>query len=447
MHARFCRASLRWLSIGAVVFFNIHTLLAEPDCSGTAAQSELCQQYQAAMEARAGVQSQQFKLGQLQVADSSQIKLQSALELHSLGMTNFDNEQYGEAAKIFNDVADIFGEIIADTRSQYRELETLGDSLLESSDYTDAIEVFDELVRLQPEFREYRSKLDVAHRGIGAEAELRVIQAIVDSGDHVNAQKRLAQFPKDVWQREIQKLTGRTQQLYRADGFSRFMNQGFRYQDQEDWPAAATAFRNALKLDPSSSIAKESLAQADARVRSIQFRSLNARYESFVQNEDWANAKATLLDLEPFADDQQSHSVRVMRIDEIMAYERQLEQWTVALSSSLERGQRDRIKNFLAAEPASAWGNRIATKFETLRTLYEQHTTRHELHLVSDRRTEVAIVPGMNVGKFRKKTVMVYPGTYRLVGKRKGYHQVIQTISVPLADGRESVEVICRDRF
>ena len=78
---------------------------------------------------------------------------------------------------------------------------------------------------------------------------------------------------------------------------------------------------------------------------------------------------------------------------------------------------------------------------------FTQYTTPVEVKILSDNTTTVRIRPGRELGAFHAKTVKILPGSYEVIGIRRGFKQVVKQLEVKPGSDALEIKVECRDRF
>ena len=68
------------------------------------------------------------------------------------------------------------------------------------------------------------------------------------------------------------------------------------------------------------------------------------------------------------------------------------------------------------------------------------------VHFVSDGKTWVSIAGFEMLGRFEQKTARIYPGNYKVRGRRKGYRDILLEIRVRSGRDFGLIKVICFQR-
>jgi hypothetical protein len=163
---------------------------------------------------------------------------------------------------------------------------------------------------------------------------------------------------------------------------------------REDWKAAAAEYEAALKIDPQVAFA---LA---GRARTLPRAELDESLTGYLQRPERLSAEAVAREAE-----------RV-----------------------LERAQ--------AADPS---GPRLQQQRAALERLLHEARTPVEVSLVSDGLTEVVVQRFGELGAFREKKVALRPGSYVVLGRRRGYRDTRKTLVVSPARVPPPLDVRCEE--
>lgn len=163
------------------------------------------------------------------------------------------------------------------------------------------------------------------------------------------------------------------------------------FEAREEWRAASEQYRKANEIDPSLVFAKDGLARSRRRARLLdQARSLNDDPTRLFRPEGMARASALLAEYEN------------------------------------DRGA----------------GARLEEEMERLRRSVGLAKTPIPVTLESDEETEVVIQRRGSLGSFAERTLSLPPGTYTIQGRRDGYRDVLQTVT--LVPGRPPPRIVVR---
>ena len=232
------------------------------------------------------------------------------------------------------------------------------------------------------------------------------------------------------------------------DQFQKAMTRGFEALEAGDFAAAKTAFESAATLKPGDNSPNVALDQAEeAAILSALNQSVSDA-ERFEKNEDWeAAAKAYrdalaldgslvqalegLAQAEPMAD-------LFLRLDNIVEKAARLvdplilgdAQTTVAEANGALSG-RDAMPRLKA----------LATKAQRV---VDNASTPLPVTITSDGATEITIKRVARLNTLTSRTLSLRPGQYQLLGSRVGFRDVLVTLNVGL-DRENAIDIRCTE--
>jgi len=208
--------------------------------------------------------------------------------------------------------------------------------------------------------------------------------------------------------------------------------------------AAGKALAEAAQLQP------DSVAVADAQQRLIQtrrqahLRRLRRDAATQVAAENWqatADLYTQVLSVDGsagFANDGLAHARQRMKLHK--QFDHYLDQPGRIYSPEPLANARQLLA---AASTAPADEPVLARKIAALQALVTQAGTPVAVTLISDGETEVAIYHVGKLGQFTRHRIELLPGSYTVVGTRKGYRDVRRSLSVSPGRAAASLQVIC----
>lgn len=232
------------------------------------------------------------------------------------------------------------------------------------------------------------------------------------------------------------------------DGFAQAMSEGLAALDRGDYAAAREAFARASGLRPGSTQSADGLARADTGLRLAAITELRAAAAAFEAEEDWhaaAQRYTATLELDPtieFAQDglarSRSRAALADQLDfhtarpERLASDAVLEEAAVILAEASE------------VDPP---GPRLKRQIATLAPLIEAYSTPVRAVLESDELTEVTVYKVGRLGTFRRHALDLRPGTYTVVGSRRGYRDVRRQLVIAPGAAPATLAVRCEDEI
>lgn len=214
----------------------------------------------------------------------------------------------------------------------------------------------------------------------------------------------------------------------------------------ERFPAAKKAFDRALLLDPTSEAAIEGLAQAVEGVRVAALARHRDRGRSLESQEAWGDAvteyeHALSLDA----------SVRFA----VVGLERAATRADLDASLALHLGRpgrlsdetvnREAARSVERARAVADPGPRLQRQVATLAVLVEQAAIPVPVVLESDELTEVTVYRVGRLGAFARHELSLKPGTYVVVGQRRGFRDVRRELVVRPGESPSPLVVRCEE--
>ena len=184
----------------------------------------------------------------------------------------------------------------------------------------------------------------------------------------------------------------RVEEARRSEGLALHRARAEAAEAREDWKSAGLEYEAALKLDPQVGFAVEGRARAEPRAE------LDERLSGYLQRPERLSAEGVAREAE----------------------------------RTLERAEE--------AEPA---GPRLREQRAALERLLREARTPVEVSLVSDGLTEVVVQRFGALGTFRDKKVALRPGSYVVLGRRRGYRDTRKTLVVSPARVPPPLDVRC----
>jgi hypothetical protein len=216
--------------------------------------------------------------------------------------------------------------------------------------------------------------------------------------------------------------------------------------DRGDFAGARSTFARAEAARPGTAAVADGLARAEEGLRAEALARHREAAEAAEAREEWGAAVAeydAALRLDPavaFALAGRGRAVPRAELDE-------------RLEGYLTRP--DRLAAAAVAREAEAAlgrarevdrpGTRLAAQVAALDGLLAESRAPVTVRLVSDGKTEVVVLRHGPLGSFREQSVDLRPGTYAVVGRRRGYRDVRRTLVVPRGRSPEPLVVRCEE--
>lgn len=213
-----------------------------------------------------------------------------------------------------------------------------------------------------------------------------------------------------------------------------------------DGKTAIRRFEAALIQEPSNVGAQRGLDEAKSLDRDQQVRISRLALTAAETAEDWEQARAHMLEIRSIRENPSLYGSEIDRVEQWIRIENKLDGFIASPGSLSDPNQRHSIRDFLDSLTGS-YGTRIDNKVGAANHLFMDWTTPVTVTLRSDNKTDVRISPGRSLGMFRQITLTVFPGSYEIIGRRDGFHEVAHTIKVLPNDPPIDLTVKADERF
>lgn len=297
---------------------------------------------------------------------------------------------------------------------------------------------------------------EVARSGLRRAEVLDQVLALVSEGERAERSGRLSEAEErylravslDPLSPRAQTSLARARAALSDDAFARSMSEGLEALGAGDYAAAESALRRADSLRPGSTQVADALQQLDQERTLQAIVEHRARALEHESREDWRSALAqyrAILEKDAsvrFAQEGEARCAARAEMSESLAYH---------LAHPERLGTDEVLAEAMVlleeAEAVDPAGPRHRQEVAELRALIEASAALVRVTLVSDSETEVTVYRVGRLGKFDRRRLELRPGTYTVVGKRKGYRDVRLTLVVPRGGSPEPLEVSCKERI
>jgi len=232
------------------------------------------------------------------------------------------------------------------------------------------------------------------------------------------------------------------------DAFVQAMSEGLEALVREDYAAAREAFERANRLRPGSPHSADGLARAEAGLRLATIVELRERALAHETREEWwdaADRYSAVLEIDAtveFARTGLAHSRERAELSDRLEFH-------IAHPERLssEEVLREASMTLTRASEIVPAGIRLRGQIEKLGGLVELYSTSIPVILESDELTEVVIYQVGRLGTFDRLALDLRPGTYTVVGTRRGYRDVRRQLVVVPGEVPETLVIRCEEEF
>ncbi len=231
-------------------------------------------------------------------------------------------------------------------------------------------------------------------------------------------------------------------------GFERAMSEGLTALERKDYSAAREAFARAAALEPGSAQSADGLARAEVGARLAELSTLRERALAFEAQEDWRAAAErydAALELDPAVEFALAGSARGRRRAE-------LDDRIELHLAKPERMSSDEVLREAAAvlEQASEIDPRsppLEQQRQRLAAVVTAFSTPVTATLESDQLTEVTVYKVGRLGTFGRRDLDLRPGTYTVVGSRRGYRDVRRQLVIEPGAPPRPLAIRCEEQI
>ncbi len=282
-------------------------------------------------------------------------------------------------------------------REKFNSLLISAQEMEESGQPLEALRQYQTLLRLQPNHHqavEAVARIESTERERQFRPLMSRILTALEQGDLVAAAVQLKQLKQlNPEAPEVKDTELRLASAQRSQKLLRHKQQGEAAEKSEAWKAAATEYRLAINIDPNAAFAKQGLSRA------LKGEDREKRLNFFIERPERLGTDKNL----------QSAS-------QLLNEYAQMRDAGPKLQHSIDQLQ----------QLVSRAGQRIAV------TIY------------SDNLTNIVIYHVGRLGQFRQHQLELRPGTYTILGTRKGYRDVLRKVEIG-PDKADSIELRCEE--
>lgn len=251
-------------------------------------------------------------------------------------------------------------------------------------------------------------------------------------------------FELDAFSAVAQQGKARAERLEKETAFNAAIAAADAAKEQKDWPRAIAEYERALKVYPNKEDVKKLLADTRATAHRESVKAALARAYDHENKYEWEFARASYnatLQLDPNHEEAKEGYARTGRMI------RTLLQYDKLIEVAEQRAQRAEfqagIRSFneaMAIKPAYL---ALTDRVDQLRSVLMSQSQPVDVVFQSDGDTWIQISSFRLLGKIRSETVKMLPGDYEIVGRRKGFQDVVLTLQVRNGSTPPVVNVVC----
>lgn len=251
-------------------------------------------------------------------------------------------------------------------------------------------------------------------------------------------------FEIDAFSSAAQQGKARAERLEKETEFNAAIAAAESAKAQKDWSRSIAEYERALKVYPNKDDVKKLLAETRETAHREAVKAALARAYDHENKYEWEFARASYnatLQLDPNHEEAKDGYARTGRmIRTLLQYDKLIE---VAEQRAQKAEFQAGIRAFneaMAIKPAYL---ALSDREEQLRTVLMSQSQPVDVTFQSDGDTWISISNFRLLGRIRSETVKILPGDYEIVGRRKGFQDVILTLQVRNGNTPPVVNVIC----
>ena len=329
------------------------------------------------------------------------------------------SQHYGEALALLNELRDGMNATLERFLDQAQRA-------LNEGDGTRAEQLFSVALMIDPDNDSARHNLERAKK---TEAVMHLIASGAGHEKKNDLPRALADYQEavhlDPESEKAQTALRRVKNLIAAEQFQQLMSAGFKALNEKDYTRARSSFLKARSFQPDSHEVKDALVQVDTAIRLARIEALREKALAAESSEKWHEALASyqeVLTIDSsiqFALHGKEHSLKRKQLDESISY--YLGKPSVLESDrSLEKA----ITLLKEANQITSQGPRLTHQLKQLDRLVTEAQIPVPVTIESDSLTDIAIYKVGKLGRFSIRELNLRPGTYTIVGARKGFKDV-----------------------
>ncbi len=419
------------------------------DCEGEDADSEDCINEPRAFELRARIDAILPGLKEISNPPWDLEKFEQLLELRDHGLEQYDQQTYSLATQSLSETLEGLKECQEEFMSTTQKYRNEITEALAGSQYDFAAKRLTSLIHWFPGETELIELLEKANRGLEFKSTIEDIQSYLSEGQFVPASVLIEQIPDGYWANELNQAKRSVQILQGTADFNALMSSGYKLLDEGDVGNALLSFERAVQLQPASPVAQEALDQTQSLVKADMIETMFERLKQEQLTDSWEAVLVTVDELEPMTERKVKSDLVKKRekFQGLIKAEKLMDEYLQIEVRQLNASVREKLQDFHSSSDHLSDYPRTRQRFSKLVDLIERYSTPIEITVKSDRRTTVEIRPGKKLGRISSKQVKLLPGTYTLVGMRRGHQQVTQEITITPDSESIEVSVVCDVRF
>jgi tetratricopeptide (TPR) repeat protein len=300
---------------------------------------------------------------------------------------------------------------------------------------------------------EKASNNEIALQGLKRAENIDRVHALLLQGQGLEKDKQYAQaaeayakaFALDAFSAAAQQGQARAARLDKETRFDTAYSAAQEAFKNKDWDKAIAEGQNALKVYPQKAEVTAMVKSARENAHTDAVQKTLAKAFGYENQHEWENARKAYyetLNLEPeLADAKEGYIRSGTMIRALLEYNKHLEIAEERTKKSEFQAAISEFNKAMAVKPAYLVNS---DKVQQMHALLMEQNHPVDVTFESDGKTYVQISNFRMLGQFDTQTVKILPGDYEIVGRRKGYQDVLLLVQVRHGAPAPKVAVACR---
>jgi len=329
-----------------------------------------------------------------------------------------------------------------------RELK--GKKALNLGDKEKAIEIFEGILRLQP-------NNELALRNLARAQTIDQVYTLLSKAKILEEKGSLKEalvafdeaFDIDSYSIKAQQGKYRLAKTIKDNKYSQLISHGKTAMNDSLWDKAISHYESASKIFPDLQDPKDAITKTREMKRISLINQAMNKAHNFERKYDWDNARDAyqeVLDIESGHVKAKEGLIKTGKlIRTLLRFDSFLE---LAEEKSVEGEFQEAIYNFNKAMTLKPDYLPLDGSVRRLQQILNKQSQPVEIVFISDGATWVSISGYKMLGKFKGEyTEKFLPGNYRIVGRRKGYHDILFEVRVRSGQQLPVINVVCNERI
>jgi tetratricopeptide (TPR) repeat protein len=368
------------------------------------------------------------------------------IQLGSEADSDLMANEFGTAAERYERATIIAGELAESAAGIQRRLLEEGSEALSKGDGEAAQKTFSVALMIDP-------ASPSARRGLKRAKTIATVMQLVASGRQHEKSGRLTSARSDYRQalgidpdfNEAQQALSRVTNLIKEEHFRGLMSEGMAAYHNNEFAPARAKLLEAKSIKPDSREVSDALNQVDQAMGLARIDTLRKEARTAEAVEDWQAALRSYLAVLDIDKNLQFAAQGKQRAMEQIQIDRRL-QFFLSKPQLLESDSQlnNALRLLDEAGEVRPQGSKRKARLKELEELVAIAQTTVKVIIVSDNLTRVAVYKVGKLGQFTSYELELRPGTYTVVGARDGYKDVRQKIIVKPGQQELQVTIKCR---